>query len=454
MNHQLQPQRGVAALSVVMVLFFIVAMVAAYTNRNLVFEQRTSANSYRSARSLAAADAAVDWTIAKLNGDVIGTACNTTDADASDDFRTRYLSLLADGKFAPKTYAAPIFAGNPLVTKTALQIQPACSGIKGGGLSCSCPTVQPPAMLDVSNKEQPTFTVAFEEESAKGAGVLGMKILGCTSMRSGSVTSGNVNSFGSCHINDLQSKQGPIQKSYLQVDAFTMLSISLGLVSALPVPPSAALTVVGAVDQTAGTLTAINSDPMTGLAVHSGAAIPNPGNIKAYGPAGSTANVVSPADTDLITTDFFRKSLGLPVDRYKEQPASVRLACSSGCGALDSVLPKLQKGPTRIIFVDGDLDLDVDDAIAIGSDSTPAMVVVNGNLKVSKSISFKGILFVVGNLTWQAPKGVVSGAVVVGGTYSGTGTPAITYDREVVRRIHQSYGSFVRVPGTWVLDVE
>ena len=57
--HKRGRSRGIAALGVVMVLFFILAMVGAYTNRNLVFEQRTSANSYRAARSLAAADAAI-----------------------------------------------------------------------------------------------------------------------------------------------------------------------------------------------------------------------------------------------------------------------------------------------------------------------------------------------------------------------------------------------------------
>ena len=41
-------QRGVATLAVVMVLFFIIALTAAYTSRNMIFEQKTSANQYRS----------------------------------------------------------------------------------------------------------------------------------------------------------------------------------------------------------------------------------------------------------------------------------------------------------------------------------------------------------------------------------------------------------------------
>jgi hypothetical protein len=34
-----------------MLLFFIISMVAAYTSRNLIFEQRTSANQYRSTQA-------------------------------------------------------------------------------------------------------------------------------------------------------------------------------------------------------------------------------------------------------------------------------------------------------------------------------------------------------------------------------------------------------------------
>ena len=50
-------ERGAATLVVVMVLFFIISMVAAYTSRNLIFEQRTSANQYRSTQAQEAAEA-------------------------------------------------------------------------------------------------------------------------------------------------------------------------------------------------------------------------------------------------------------------------------------------------------------------------------------------------------------------------------------------------------------
>ena len=47
---RIQRRHGLAALTVVMILFFVMAMVAAYTNRNLIFEQRIATNSYRGQR--------------------------------------------------------------------------------------------------------------------------------------------------------------------------------------------------------------------------------------------------------------------------------------------------------------------------------------------------------------------------------------------------------------------
>ena len=60
-------QVGAAALIVVMVLFFIASMVAAYASRNMIFEQRTGTNLFRATQALEAAEAGMDWAITMLN---------------------------------------------------------------------------------------------------------------------------------------------------------------------------------------------------------------------------------------------------------------------------------------------------------------------------------------------------------------------------------------------------
>ena len=114
-----QPGRGLAALTVVMIIFFVMAMVAAYTNRNLVFEQRISTNSYKSARAVDAAEAAVDWTLSMLNGGVLTDNCTAPSAaalaanpSAFSDFRRRYLRIQPDTTSREGRWDTPIVNGN------------------------------------------------------------------------------------------------------------------------------------------------------------------------------------------------------------------------------------------------------------------------------------------------------------------------------------------------------
>ena len=82
------PIRGVATLTLVMVLFFILAMVAAYANRNLIFEQRVSINNLRTTAAASAAEGGIDWAIAMLNGGRIDASCEP-DAASATTFRSR-----------------------------------------------------------------------------------------------------------------------------------------------------------------------------------------------------------------------------------------------------------------------------------------------------------------------------------------------------------------------------
>jgi hypothetical protein len=77
------------------------------------------------------------------------------------------------------------------------------------------------------------------------------------------------------------------------------------------------------------------------------------------------------------------------------------------------------------------------------------MLVVTGDVTVSSAIEFNGVIFAGRDLRWTAAGGKVNGAIIVGQDYVGSGTANITFDREIVRRVHKSYGSFVRIPGSW-----
>ncbi len=92
-------QRGVASLVVVMLLLFVVSLSAAYASRNLIFEQKTSANQARSTLAFEAAEAGVEWTLAQLNSGQVSTSCaNSTTAGS---FQQRYLAISNTGMVSP-----------------------------------------------------------------------------------------------------------------------------------------------------------------------------------------------------------------------------------------------------------------------------------------------------------------------------------------------------------------
>ncbi|WP_284615251.1 PilX N-terminal domain-containing pilus assembly protein [Aquabacterium humicola] len=437
-------QRGAATLAVVMVLFFILAMVAAYTNRNMIFEQRTSSNSFRAAQSMSAAEAGLDWTLSMLNGGIVGPSC--TSIGATDDFRNRYLTLKADGTFEAKVWGG-------------LQAQPACIATDTGW-NCTCP-VGPPGNLTLGAEvTRPVFTTRFDPMNNL-PGVIVLNTRGCDAARSGAINGGNVNSAGSCHIEPINLNLGG--SGAVKVDSMATLRVAVALVPAMPVFPSAAMTVRGTVDQSAGELRVINPDSSTGVALRVGGAIVDPLAVKAAGPAGGTGEVTKAGDTtltDVPASDFFRRSFNLPATRYGEQPAAVFVSCPLGCdasavlynGVTLPLTTLAAQNPTRIIYVNGNLTFaGLPGPVTIGTAALPTMLVVNGNLTFNQQVAFNGLIYVEGDVTWNAAAadGIVRGALLVRGNYAGSGTAAVSYDRAMVQQIRDGYGSFVRVPGSW-----
>ena len=149
--------RGMAALTVVMLLFFVMALVAGYTNRNLIFEQRISANNYRSTKALEAADAGVEWAVAMLNGGRVTTSCQASNVAQDDDFRRRFLAdAPEDSLNGPGGY--DLAWGVNL----AGRMFPSCIN-RGGALTCICPsaTVRAPDISAPADGVGSAFAVSF-----------------------------------------------------------------------------------------------------------------------------------------------------------------------------------------------------------------------------------------------------------------------------------------------------
>ncbi|MES2714768.1 MAG: PilX N-terminal domain-containing pilus assembly protein [Pseudomonadota bacterium] len=424
--------RGVAALTVVMVLFFVMALVAAYTNRNLVFEQRISANSYRATRALEAADAGVEWTIAMLNAGRTTANCTQPGAGAAaglGDFRSRYLvpsSNSANGEGAFEL---------PWGQVPANRVYPACI-IVDGALRCICPALgEAPADIGapadgIGSAFRITFRL-FNDTTARG-GAMQFLSRGCANPGAGNTA---------CFA---QTDDQP------GVDGSTSVIATVGLVRALPVEPKATLTVGTTAD---GEMRVSNGDFASGFTVHAGGAITPAGASRFEPPVGTAGDGLIPNDNVLASLQalgaeaWFRAQFTLDRASYQRQPATIRLPCAAGCNSA-AIANALLMNPRNPIWADGNVNLDTADALGTAAD--PMMLIVDGNLTVSGNAQFSGFVHA-NRITWDAATATWDGAMVSMTSFTANAPATLRYNKAMLDTIRLRYGSFVRAPGGWNL---
>ena len=437
-----QRQRGVASLIVVMVLFFVMALVAAYTNRNLIFEQRTSVNQYRSTQAIETAEAGLEWALAQLDGGRIDNACLEAGAVATDtSFRQRYLSIDPAGSVARLTQGG---AGTP----------PRRAGCvwTGAAWRCDCPSNADPAPLaPVGPGLFPAFWVSFSQDDVTQPGVIRIIANGCTRLDT------------TC----LSAPDGATN-----VDGVARVTTLVALKSSLTTPPAAALTVVGSVAG-GGALAAYNTaTDRGGITIQAG----GPVNYGAFtlgsipGTPASASVVASDASLNLIsgngftlflaaTPDFsaadrmFASVFGAWPDTYRLQPGAVRFNCpAAGCRlALANVVAM---NPDRVIWIDGDLTLESAGDVGSAPDPAdptvpgPATIVATGNLVfTAPGARIFGFVYTrSGNWTGS---GEIQGAAFTEGNLAATAAPTVVFNGAVIDSLRRRAGSFVRLPGGW-----
>ena len=435
-------QSGAATLIVVMVLFFIISLVAAYTSRNLIFEQRTANNQYRSTQALETAEAGLEWAISMLNFSRIGPACVASASTADTSFRQRYLNVDISGRISP-----------------VVALEPTCVSDGAGGWTCSCPTVPGPSTLTPASTTQvlPAFRVRFQRVmdavnpalATNQPGVVRVQVVGCTRLD----TAGDP-----CLTFD---GQGAFNEARVVVSA--MLALTGGASS----PPQAALTARGNVAITGVGYSAYNTGAAgSGVTVHAGGTISEPGATKLVSSAGNPGGTVSVIASDsafsagtgmamaplpvgagtFSTSDrMFAAYFNMRPEAMRAQQAAIELVCP--CNA-DDVRAKATLNPGRPIWVAGDLD--VTTAGDIGSATEPVLLVVNGNLLFTLAgVNIYGLVYMRTNSWATSGAGQITGAAVAEGAIAGDTTATFAFDTDVMQRLRWNTGTFVRVPSSW-----
>jgi hypothetical protein len=418
-------QRGAAALIVVMLLFFIVSLVAAYAGRNLIFEQKTSANQYRATQAFEAAEAGLEWALAMLNGGRIDTSCENSTNATDSSFRARYLVETA-GNYTPSTWDN---AGVPE------RFQPSCvrSDDPDNPWTCSCPTASRPVLAaPASAGVFPAFRVCFEAVDPPQPGVM------------------RVVSTGRTSINGLVDQLCEERGEGTAGEAAATVSVVVALSSALPAPPMAALTAVGNLSA-AGGLTLVNTDPQAnGLTANLAWPLPGwpfePVLITAAGSSISRSYIDDDIELRGLTPqELFTSVFRMRPETFRLQPAAVVLAdCGSACSA--KLREAAERNPGRIIWIDGDATLE--SPVDLDPSVPPVLIVTNGNLRVLSPLQIEGVIYAKGNVEVLSTTSV-KGAVVAAGDVDILAPTTIVYDSAIVKQLRLASGSLVRVPGSW-----
>jgi hypothetical protein len=411
-------------LVVVMVLFFIVSLVAAYANRNLIFEQRTSTNQYRSSQALEAAEAGVEWALAMLNHGRITSSCANSALPADGSYRQRYVVTNAAGELTPVLRPD----GTPRVQSCVFN---------GTGWNCDCPGDADPAPAAPGGGDVlPAFRVRLESIAPLSRpGVIRIHSVGCTRLDAACL---GFNSPGISH------------------EGRAAVRVLVALTGGAAVPPTAALMTRGAID--AGTGTYVNAQSEgSGITLHAGGAISAAGATvhSLPGTPGSASWIqddpaLVPAAAVPFSADdrFFAALFNMTPASFQQQPAAVPLVCGGGTCTAQAVRDAVAENPGRPLWLQGGLQ--VDSAGSIGSVAEPVLLVVNGNVDfATPGVTIHGLVYV-RNAAWTVTgSGSIRGAAVGQGSFTNTGTPTIWRDAAVLDTLRWSTGSFVRLSGGW-----
>lgn len=426
-------QAGAATLVVVMVLFLIMAMMAAYANRNMIFEQRIASNYYRTGVSSEAADAGLEWTVAMLNGLGVDASCRES-AGASERFRDRFLNIASDRTITEKVTTG--YLSNCVRTNA------------GASWACRCPSPDAagfpaPVAVAAGDTMQPGFVVSITPPPVTSPtlknrpGAMRVRVEGCSS--------GN---YIECRDPSAVASQ---------LLSLTAAEMDVALVSALKNPPASPLTVKGGLSVGTSGLGLHNSDPRSaGILLVSGR--PAVASLNPYadrldslpGTPGLTAIIEN--DSTLTSSSparMFSMYFGMTASQYRDQPAMRMVNCPNGTDCGSTLLAAYNRG-VRMAWIEGPLILNSNNNL--GTETSPMVIIATGDVAIDGPMTISGLLYTRGDLIWanaSADVSMLKGALLVEGDMEVSGRVDLWYRSAVIDALKNQTGSFVRVPGSW-----
>ena len=441
----LRDQQGVATLVVAMVLLFGMTLIAFFASRGQIFEQRTSANQYRSTRAFEMAEAGLDWAVARLNDErklVAGTCTpdNTAPpANTSNKYIVRYLQATTAG-----------FPTNYTSTRSGCSIAP------NGQTTCGCPTPTPGATPTLGSADDPRFTVEFR--TVADPWTIEVVSYGCTN--------GTLCDPGSA------------------ADSVAVVRALYKRKPALPNAPGAGL-VTGSAAVTGGNLTVINLDvESNGITINSGTtvelgtatnAITLPGTPPRASVLDNDPSLAALTTADATGDIYFASFFGQKIDEYKNDPKTfliTRSSCGTNTDRCARCTGDLNCGTAVSTAYDkGFSQFWADDTVSftsnlpavtaenpsgtLGTAARPIMLATDEGIELRSNLTAYGLFYSATATATEDWTFTGSGSAKVFGSFvsrgdfiKGAGTLDVIYDANIFRPAPDS-GLMVRVPGSW-----
>lgn len=392
----------------VMTLLLIAHLSLLYSHRALLFEQRASASQIRAVRAQEAAQAGIDWAVARLNDPrAVDAQCQPTTQAAN-------------------TTPATVRARWERSVATNVAWRPACAQkATEPDWHCQCPDSgagQIPAAEP--SVDAPSFSVSLQ--AGARAGLWTLTADGC-------------------------SHPGPNCGADLanEPDGRYRVGAVLATLGQVVQPPLAALTSAGAVVLSEGA-TVVNTDATSGGAtVHSGATVAVQPPAKVFGPPGQPAAAGLVADDPPLAAGadaLWRRLFGLDTATLRTLPAWQTLACAAGCSGSD--IDGVQRTGARALWLDGDLTLTQG---RWGTAEAPLLLLVRGRLRIGADAVVQGLV-VAGDVDIRptaGPRSVLRGALVSLATTTVGGAFDLVRDPVILARTATLGSVLAPVPGSW-----
>jgi hypothetical protein len=383
---------------VTIVLLMAVGLIALYTNRAAIMEQRLSANEIRTKQAFAAANAGLEHALAYMR-------MGGVDHDNNDTADTVVPVTLATGSYKV-AYCAPAPAAPPDCPATP----------PVGALICATS----PGIADLTN----VLTVSCgwsDDSSSVHRLVQGMRATKNTNGNGSSplVTRGSANLLtGGASI----------------FNFFNDLTVWSG--GSLLGQSNTGKTFIR---DTVAYPTASTSDPYL-VPSNSSPGCNNPPTGYQCSTQGSTLghDTVS-GDTNLSSKsvpEYFQSFFGQTPEAYKAETANVILD-STTLSSIDGM-----RGTT--IWVDGNATLSTQ---TIGTPDRPVKLIIDGDLDMSANLVIYGLVYVKGNITSQGTP-TIYGALLGAGNATVTGNLKVVYDPKAFGS-GPGEGKAGKVPGSW-----